>query len=231
MGQTFSFGKEEGLMQGIWDLDEVRENPELFKTPSIFDRVLSDDDSVDLNIVQIVDMTKKRYPGHPLLFILTGCRVFVTSEIAKQLEEVKGNPEAFRNFALSLERKPDETTPAALGEGLMSVLNITAGKDDGPDRMEDDSDQREQEEERENQALWDSLMYPPEPMEGIKGGYRRRRGSKKRNPRSKTGRKAKWKALGKKPKTAKKSKSNAKTAKAAKIVSKTKTKRKRRVKG
>ena len=85
-------------------MDEVREHPELFKTPSIFGRVLSDVD-IDLNIVQIVDMTKKIYPGHPLFFILTGCRVIVTPEIAKQLEEVKGNPEAFRKFALSLEKE------------------------------------------------------------------------------------------------------------------------------
>ena len=212
--QTFSFGKEEGLMQGIWDLDEVREDPELFKTPSIFGRVLSDGESVKHNIAEIIDMTKKRYPRHPLFFILTGCRVFVTPEIAKQIEEVRGDPEAFRKLALGLERNPDETTAAALGEAVVA-LNIAAGKDDGPDKMEDDSDEVEEKTQQENAALWDSLMYPPDSMEGIKGGYRRRHGrlskrKSKKKGKTKGNSKTKRKGKSKTKKHVKKAKSRGK---------------------
>jgi hypothetical protein len=226
--QMFSIRKQKGLVLGIWDLDEVREDPRLLKTPAIFGELLSDQ-PIQLSVSDIVNISSSRYPGHPLIIILSGCRITISPERAEQLRETEDHSEAHSRLALTYERRPDQITSGQLAEGLGLGLDIGAGKDDGSDKMEDDSDKREEEEARQNEALWDSLMYPPEPMEGIKGGYRRRRGSKKRNMGSKS------KAKGKKPKRREKSKSKAKTAKAAKIMSKaktkTKTKRKSRVKG
>lgn len=218
--QMFSIRKQKGLVLGIWDLDEVREDPRLLKTPAIFGKLLSDE-PLQLSVSDIFNISSSRYPGHPLIIILSGCRITLYPERAEQLRETEGDPDLHSRLALSYERRPDEITSGQLAEGLWLGLDIGAGKEDGPDKMDDDSDDTKKKEERKNQALWDSLMYPPEPMEGIKGGYRRRRrrGSKKRNVGSQS------KAKKKKPNTAKKSKSKVKTAKMN-----SKTKRKRRVK-
>lgn len=227
--QMFSIRKQKGLVLGIWDLDEVREDPRLLKTPAIFGELLSDQ-PLQLSVSDIVNISSSRYPGHPLIIILSGCRITISPERAEQLRETEDHSEAHSRLALTFERRPDQITSGQLAEGLGLGLDIGAGKDDGSDKMEDDSDKREEEEARQNEALWNSLINPPEEMEGIKGGYTRRRrpGSKKTNVAKK-----------KKPKRREKSKSKAKTAKTAKGAktkskskSKTnsKTKRKRRVK-
>jgi hypothetical protein len=228
--QMFSIRKQKGLVLGIWDLDEVREDPRLLKTPAIFGELLSDQ-AIQLSVSDIVNIASSRYPGHPLIIILSGCRITISPERAEQLRETEDDPETHSRLALTYERRPDEITSGQLAEGIGLGLDIGAGKDDGSDKMEDDSDKREEEEARQNEALWNSLINPPEEMEGIKGGYTRRRrpGSKKTNVANK-----------KKPKRREKSKSKTKTktAKGAKIMSKsktktqakTKTKRKRRVK-
>ena len=95
------------------------------------------------------------------------------------------------------------------------ALSIAAGKDDGPDKMEDDSDQVEEKTQMEDAALWDSLMYPPDSMEGIKGGYRRRHGrlskrKSKKKGKTKGNSKTKRKGKSKTKKHVKKAKSRGK---------------------
>ena len=177
--QIFSIRKQRGLVLGIWDLDEVREDPGMLQTPGIFGDALPDE-PIQISISQIVDLASSRYPGHPLIVILSGCRITISADRAAQLRETEGNPELHSQLALSYERRPEETTSGQLAEGLGLGLDIGAGKEDGPDKMDDDTEERDEQEARKNEALWNSLLNPPEEMEGIKGGYRGSRLSKRK---------------------------------------------------